>query len=154
MDLNTDDLVNLIRQAQSGTADPINTAFQMFRTIGDDAACSGDVLRQAFSIAGVIPGEPLAAIVAAVHKIAKKGSNVTVSLAREMETNVRGTRIKLQPVITFTAPTENGLPAITDIRGVAVHKFLWLDLKQVAIRQDQEVKIVRVVTSGGTRDFP
>ena len=48
---------------------------------------------------------------------------------------------------------ESGLPALDAIAGVSVHKFLWFDMQSIQLKQNQGQKVIRVVTSGGAKEF-
>jgi len=36
---------------------------------------------------------------------------------------------------------------------VGAHKFLWLDITEIQLKQNQGQRVIHVVTSGGSRDF-
>jgi len=127
---------------------------QIFTSLGDNVTVTGDVLRQALVAANVAVGGPLSALVAASQSIAKSGSQVTVTNSQQIETEISGTQIRFDPLVTFNVGTENGFPTISNIQGAAAHKIFWIDITEIQLQQNQGVKTLHVVTSAGSRDFP
>ncbi len=152
--LSVEDVRNIITQAQAGTADPIALSMQIFNSLGGNIAIPGDTLRQALTDSSLDMNGPLSVLVAVAEDIAKNGSQVTVSNTGEIKTEISGTPIKFNRLVTFDVGTDGGFPTITNIQGVAVHKLFWFDIKQIQLRQDQGKRILHVETSGGARDFP
>jgi len=152
--LSVQDVKNIIAQAQAGTADPIAVSMQIFNNLGGDIAISGDVLRQALTDSSLGMDGPLSFLIAAAEDITKNGSQVTVSNTGEIKTEISGTPIKFNRLVTFDVGTDGRFPTINNIQGVAVHKLFWFDIKQIQLRQDQGKRILHVETSGGARDFP
>jgi hypothetical protein len=151
--LSVQDVKNIIAQAQAGTADPIAVSMQIFYSLGCDIAISGSVLRQALTDSSLGMDGPLSFLVAAAEGITKNGSQVTVSNTGQIKTEINGTPIKFNRLVTFDVGTDEGFPTINNIQGVAVHKLFWFDIKQIQLRQDQGKRILHVETSGGARDF-
>jgi len=152
--LSVQDVKNIIAQARAGTADPIAVSMQIFNSLGGDIAISGDVVRQALTDSSLGMDGPLSFLVAAAQDITKNGSRVTISNTGEIKTEISGTPIKFNRLVTFDVGTDGGFPTINNIQGVAGHKLFWFDIKQIELRQDQGKRILHVVTSGGARDFP
>jgi hypothetical protein len=143
----------IISKAQAGTADPLSTAMQIVTSLNENLLISGATLRQALADSHIAPAEPWASILSGVRDISKSENKVVVARAQQLETNVSGTRIRLQEVITFDFMNDGSLPRISNIQGVAAHKFIWLDIQQLELLQDQQQKVLRVMTSGGSKDF-
>jgi len=152
--LTVDDVKNVITQAQAGAADPVTIGMQIFNNLGADVTVSGDILRQALTASNIAVDGPLAALLAAAQSITKTGSQVTVSNAQEIQTEISGTPIKFKQLVTFDVGTDGGFPTISNIQGAAAHKIFWLSVTQIQLRQDQGQRILHVETSGGARDFP
>ena len=146
------DLKNIINAAQDGAADPMLAVAQILQNIGTNVAVSGDVLRSALAEAGITLTGVLASLVAALQSISKFGNAITISNAQQLQAEVRGTPLRLQPTVSFIVSMDGAVPMITDIQGVAAHRFIWLDIQQLQLNQQQ--KTLRVVTSAGARDFP
>jgi hypothetical protein len=66
---------------------------------------------------------------------------------------LNGTPVRLKPQVTFTVAEQSGLPGLDAIAGVSVHKFLWFDMQSIQLKQNQGQKVIRVVTSGGAKEF-
>jgi len=152
--LSVEDVRNIIAQAQAGMADPIALSMQIFNRLGGNIAIPGDTLRQALTDSTLDMNGPISVLVAAAEDITKNGSQVTFSNTGEIKTEISGTPIKFNRLVTFDVGTDGGFPAINNIQGVAVHKLFWFDIKQIQLRQDQGKRILHVETSGGARDFP
>ena len=153
--LTVDDLKAIIAQAQAGAADPVTTGMQIFNKLGNNVTASGDVLRQALSASSInAAGGPLSSLLAAAQSIAKVGSQVTVTNTEEIDTEINGTPIKFSPVVSFSVGPDGGSPSINNIQGAAAHKFFWLNITQIQLREEQGKKILHVETSAGARDFP
>ena len=54
---------------------------------------------------------------------------------------------------TFNVVEEDSLPALTNISGLSVHEVIWIDIRSIQVKQNDGNKIVRVVTSEGTKDI-
>lgn len=145
---------SIITEAQAGSNDPVSTAIQIFNNLGDNVSVSGEVLRQALSESNVPIGGPLSPLIGASQSVAKSGSQVTVTNSHEVKANISGTDIKFSPVVSFTVGMPGGLPTIDNIQGAAVHKIFWIGITQIQLRENNGQKILHVVTTAATRDFP
>jgi hypothetical protein len=152
--LSVENVKNIIMQEQAGTVDPIAASIQILNSLGGNIAIPGDVLRQALTDSSLDINGPLSVLIAGAEDIKKNGSEVTVSNTGEIKTEISGTPIKFNRLVTFDVRTDGEFPAINNIQGVAVHKLFWFDIKQIQLRQDQGKRILHVETSGGARDFP
>jgi hypothetical protein len=152
-DATVEEVKAIISKAQAGAADPISTGIMIVSSFRENFTISGDTLRQALADSHIAPAEPWVSILSGLRDISKIENKVVVARAQQLETDVRGTRIKLQEVITFEFTNDSSLPRISNIQGVAAHKLIWLNIQQLELIQDQQQKVLRVMTSGGSRDF-
>jgi len=152
--LTVDDVKGIIAQAQAGATDPMTVAMQIFTSLGDNVTVTGDILRQALAAANVAASGPLSTLLAASQGIAKSGSQVTVTNSQQIQTEINGTQIRFDPLVTFNVGTDGGFPTISNIQGAAAHKIFWIGITEIQLQQNQGVKTLHVVTSAGSRDFP
>jgi hypothetical protein len=152
--LNVADVKNIITQAQAGVSDPVSAGMQIFNKLGDNVTVSGDVLRQALTESGIPTDGPMSALVAGAESIAKTGSQVTVTSAKDIQTQISGTSIKFNALVTFTVGMDGGFPTISNIQGAAAHKVFWIGITEIQLRENNGVKTLHVQTSAGARDFP
>ena len=153
-ELSVEQVKNIITQAQAGASDPVSAGMQIFNNLGDNISVSGDTLRQALTDSGVATDGPMSALVAGAQSITKTGSQVTVTSAKELQTQISGTNIKFSPVVTFNAGMDGGFPTISNIQGAAAHKMFWIGIQLIQLRENQGQKILHVETSAGAKDFP
>ena len=152
--LSVDDVTKIIATAKNSADDPVSVAMQVFSGLGDNVTASGGTLRDALSASGVSITGPLQAVLAAIEGVTKNGDAITVTNSQEVQIQLSGTPIKFQSQVSFEVDEQDGLPALQNIVGAAVHKFLWFTLQSIQIIDDQGQKAVRVVTSGGSKDIP
>jgi hypothetical protein len=93
-------------------------------------------------------------MVAAAQSVAKSGSQVTVANTQQVQAEIRGTPIRFNQLVTFDAGTDGGFPTISNIQGAAVHKFIWVNITEIQLRQNQGHRILHLETLVGSRDFP
>lgn len=153
-ELSVEDVKIVIAQAQAGASNPLSVGMQIFNNLGDNISVSGDTLRQALTESGVATDGPMSALVAGAQSITKAGSQVTVTSANEIQTQISGTNIKFSPVVTFNAGMDSGFPTISNIQGAAAHKMFWIGIQLIQLRENQGQKTLHVETSAGSRDFP
>ena len=151
--LSVEDLKTIIAEAKTGAADPLSIAMQIFAAIGDKVTVSGATLRDALSGSAVSLDGPLGTVVGGIQDLSKNGNLVSVTNVQEMQFELNGTPLRLKQQVSFTVAEQSGLPALEAIAGVSVHKFLWFDMQSIQLKQNQGQKMVRVVTSGGTKEF-
>jgi hypothetical protein len=152
--LSVDDVQKIIAQAQAGATDPVTVGMQIFTSLGDNVTVTGDVLRQALAAADVPVAGSLSTLVAASQSIAKSGSQVTVTNSQQIQTEINGTQIRFDSLVTFNVGTDGGFPTISGIEGAAAHKIFWIGITEIQLQVNQGVKTLHVVTSAGSRDFP
>jgi hypothetical protein len=151
--LSVEDLKTIIAEAKTGAADPVSIAMQIFSSIGDKVTVSGATLRDALSSSAISLDGPLGTVVAGIQDLSKDGDLVSVNNGQEVKFELNGTPVRLKPQVTFTVAEQSGLPALDAIAGVSVHKFLWFDMQSIQLKQNQGQKVIRVVTSGGAKEF-
>src|SRR5208282_481509 len=152
--LSVDDVTKIITNAKTAAADPVSVAMQVFSALGDNVTVSGSDLRQALSTAAVPLEGPLADVVSAIQEVTKSADLVTLTNTQEVQIVLSGTQVRLKTAVSFNVAETDGLPTLNNISGVSVHKLFWFDLQTIQLTQNQGQKIVRVATSGGTREFP
>lgn len=152
--LSVDDVTKIIAAAKVAAADPVSVAMQVFSGLGDNATVSGSTLREALSASAVPVEGPLAVVLSAIQQVTKAGDLVTVTNTQEVETVLSGTQVRLKTEVSFAVAEEDGLPALNNIAGVSVHKMFWFSIQSIQLKQNNGQKVVHVVTSGGTKEFP
>jgi hypothetical protein len=151
--LSVEDLKTIIAGAKTGAADPASIAMQIFSSIGDKVTVPGATLRDALSSSAIPLDGPLGTVVAGIQDLSKDGDLVSVNNGQEVQFELSGTPVRLKPQVSFTVAEQSGLPALDAIAGVSVHKFLWFDMQSIQLKQNQGQKTIRVVTSGGAKEF-
>jgi hypothetical protein len=152
--LSVNDVIKLISGARSGTSDPVSTSIAIFQGLSENAILPGDVLRLAPSQASLSFEGSLTDVLAAVRSVTKTGSLVTFTNSQELRPVIHGTTLRLKQSVTFEVGSDGGNPSLSNITGVSVQKFFWIDIQQIQLRQQNGHKIVHVVTAHGARDFP
>lgn len=147
------DLQKIFMQAKASTTDPVSLVMKLFEGLGENATIFGDVLRQALSDSSAQIGEPFHSILAGVQAVTKSGNSITITSDQDVETVVAETKVKLEQTISLNADLVEGCPTIDNIVGVSVHKFFWIEIQSVQLRQSNGRKSVRVATAMGSKDF-
>jgi len=151
--LTVEDIKRIIAQAKSSGGDSASLGMQIFGTLGDNISTSGALVSQALLESDVPVQGPLSALLTAAQTITKSGSKVQIAILEETKTDIGGTPIRFKQAVSFDVGDEGGLPTLSNIVGVAAHKFLWLDITEIQLRQNQAQRVLHVVTSGGSRDI-
>jgi len=154
--LSVDDVKKIITEAQNtllGASDPVSVAMQIFSGLGNQVTASGATLLAALTASAIPLAGPLATVMAAIQKVTKSGDLVSVTSSQDTQAEINGTPLRLKKEVTFNV-TQGGMPALSNITGVAAHKVFWIDIHSIELKQDQGKKIISVVTSAGTREFP
>jgi hypothetical protein len=133
--------------------DPISVATQLFSALGENVTVSGSTFRQALAACAVPVVGPLSDVVSKIEEVAKLGSRVTLTNVQEIQSVLNGKRFRLKAAVTFNVVEEDSLPALTNISGLTVHEVIWIDIRGIQVKQNDGNKIVRVVTSEGTKDI-
>lgn len=151
--LSVDDVKQIIATAQLAAADPVSVAMQIFSGLGDQATVTGTNLREALAASAVPLVGPITGILGVVQQVTKLGNFVTLNNSQDVQTVLNGTQVRLKQQVSFEV-NQAGAPALNNIKGVSVHKILWIDIHSVQLKQSGGQKTVSVETSAGSRDFP
>jgi hypothetical protein len=152
--LQVEDVTALMQQARSVGADPVGVIRLIFQGLGDDVLVTGEVLRAAIAQSGFSLPVEAGDILGAVACITKSGEQVKVELNSQVETVTMGTPIRLGPEVTHLLQYFPDGMALADITGVAVNKFMWLDIQRVQFRDGAGRWTMRVDTNFGGQEFP
>jgi len=138
--------------SRGAAGDPISVATQLFSALGENVTISGDTFRQALAACAVPVVGSLSDVVSRIGEVAKLGNRVTLTNVQEIQSVLNGKHFRLKAEVTFNVVEEDSLPALTNISGVSVHELVWIDIRSMQVKQNGGTKIVRVVTSEGTKD--
>jgi len=152
--MSVDDVTKIIAAAKVAAADPVSVAMQVFSGLGDNASVSGSTLRDALTASAVPVEGPLASVLNAIQQVSKAGDLVTVTNTQEVDTVLSGTPVRLKNAVSFAVAETDGLPGLNNIAGVSVHKVFWFSIQSIQLKLNNGQKVVQVVTSGGTKEFP
>ena len=94
----------------------------------------------------------LSDVVSRIGEVAKLGNRVTLTNVQEIQSVLNGKHFRLKAEVTFNVVDEDSLPALTNISGVSILELVWIDIRSMQVKQNGGSKIVRVVTSEGTKD--
>jgi hypothetical protein len=152
--LSVDDVTKIIAAAKTATTDPVSVAMQIFSALGDNVTVSGSDLQQALTASAIPLQGPLADVVNAIQGVTKSADLVSLNIAQEVQIVLSGTQVRLNTAVSFNVAETDGLPALNNISGVSVHKLFWIGIQTIQLIEDQGQRMVRVVTSAGTKEFP
>jgi len=152
--LSVDDVTKIIADAKTATTDPVSVAMQIFSALGDNITISGSALQQAVTASAILLQGPLADVVNAIQGVTKSADLVSLNISQEVQIVLSGTQVRLNTTVSFNVAETDGLPALNNISGVSVHKFFWIGIQTIQLIETQGRKMVRVVTSAGTKEFP
>jgi hypothetical protein len=152
--LSVEDMAKIITDVKSATTDPLSVAMQISSALGDNVSVSGSVLQQALTACAVPLQGPLADMVNAIQEVTKSADLVCLTIAREVQIVLSGTRVRLNTAVCFKSAETDSLPALNNISGVSVHKFFWIAIQTIQLIENQGQKMVRVVTPIGKAEFP
>jgi len=127
---------------------------QIFSALGGSVSVSGSDLQQALTASAIPLQGPLADVVNAIQGVTKSADLVSLSIVREVQIVLRGTPVRLNTAVSFNVSETNGLPALNNILGVSVYKFFWIGIQAIQLIENQGRKMIRIVTSVGTKEFP
>jgi len=150
--LTVGDVQNVIARARA--TDPVTVGMQIFNNLDDSITVDRDTLRQALAASSVNVAGPLSALVAAAQSDARSGSQVTLANTEQVQTEIGGTPVRFNQLVTFDVGTGSGFPTISNIQGAAAQKFIWVNITEIQLRQNQGHRILHVETSAGSQDFP
>jgi hypothetical protein len=152
--LSADDVTKIIADAKTAMTDPVSVARHIFFALGDNVTVSGSALRQALASSAIPLWGPLADMVNTIQGVTKSGDLVSLSIAQELQIVLSGTQVRLNSAVSFNVNETDGLPALNNISGVSVYKFFWIGIQAIQLIEKQGQKMIRVVTSVGTKEFP
>lgn len=151
--LTLDQLVKIIADAKAASGNPLSAAMRVLGALGGAAIVSGDLLRQALNHSDVPLGGPLSSSLDRIQSVSKIGNEIKISSTEATELLIEDTLLRLLPEVTFVVTTDQTPPACTDIKGIAVHKFVWLDIQTVQVKTIAQQTVLHVVTPAGSRDI-
>jgi len=151
--LQVEDVKELITQARSIDADPIAIVTRLFQGLGESATVTGEVLEESLVQSKIPVPREVAEILDCVEAVSKEGDQIKVQLESQMQPVMRGTPLRLGPVIAFTVQNFPDGMAMADISGVSVNKFVWIDVQRAQFHESGGRRTVRVDTNFGGREF-
>jgi hypothetical protein len=151
--LSVGDMTDIISRAKGAAGDPISVAAQLFSALGENVTVSGSTFRQALAACAVPDVGSLSDVVSKIEAVVRLGDRVTLTNVQEIQLVLNGKHFRLKAEVTFNVVEEDSLPALTDISGLSVHELIWVDIRGIQVKQSDGNKIVRVVTSEGTKDI-
>ena len=149
-------MTDIISRAKGAGGDPISVATQLFSALGETVTVSGSTFRLALAACAVPGVGSLSDLVSKIEEVAKLGNRVTLTNVQEIQSVLNGKRFRLKAEVTFNVVEEveeDSLPALTNISGLSVHEVIWIDIRGIQVKRNDGNKIVRVVTSEGTKDI-
>lgn len=152
--LSVDDVTKIIADAKTATTDPVSVAMQIFSALGNNVTVAGSDLQQALSASAIPLQGPLADVVKVIQGVSKSADLISVNISQEVQIVLSGTQVRLNTAVSFNVAEADGLPALNNISGVSVHKLFWIGIQTIQLMENQGQKMVRVVTSAGTKEFP
>lgn len=143
----------VIEQARSAGADPPAVAIGLFEGLGDHASVTGEVLAQGLRESGIpLPAEAKE-VLDGIATIEKNAEQVQLVMNSQLQLTVRGTQFRLGPTMTAAIQRFPDGIALADIKGVAVNKFVWIDIQRLQYHDNGGKRSVRVDTSFGGKEF-
>jgi hypothetical protein len=152
--LTVENVKQLIQLAKSGAADPAGVVIGLFEGLGDDASVTGDVLAQGLHESGIpLPAEAKD-ILDGITTIEKNGDLVRIVVMNsQLQPTVRGTQLRLGPTIAAVIQKFPDGVALANITGIAVNKFVWIDVQRLQYHDNAGKRSVRVDTNFGGKEF-
>jgi hypothetical protein len=151
--LTVEDVKQVIGQARSGGADPAGIVIGLFEGLGDDASVTGEVLAEGLQESGIPLGEEAKGILGGISTIEKNGDKLQLIMSSQLQPTVRGTQLRLGPTVTTVIQKFPDGVALADITGIAVNKFVWIDIQRLQYHDNGGKRSVRVDTNFGGKEF-
>ena len=151
--LTLDQLTKIISDAKSGSQDPLSMAVGIFGSLAPSVSVSGDLLRQALTGSGIPLKGPLSVFLNGIQSVSKSGNQVKAISTEPTEVVFKDSTIRLLAEVVLDVSEDEGLPALTNITGIAVHKLGWLNIETVAVKKVEQQTVLHIVTPLGSRDI-
>jgi|HubBroStandDraft_2_1064218.scaffolds.fasta_scaffold00558_8 hypothetical protein len=152
--LTVQQISDIINTAKSGGANPMLVGMQIFNTLGDNVTVPGDTLRLALTNTAVAIAAPLVPLVQAIQNISKIGNHLSLELNEDIETILNNNRMRFKQELSFDVIPTASAPGLTNILGVAAHKFVsWISIQSIHLKQNLGLWSVAVVTPVTTINF-
>lgn len=152
-ELTVEDVKQVIEKARGAGMDPVGIAAGLFEGLGESASVTGAVLQQGLQESAVpLPAEA-AGIFGAIQTLEKNGDDVKLTLASELQPEVRGIKLKLGPAITGSIQKFPDGFALAGMNGVSVNQFIWIDIQRVQFKDSGGKRSVKVDTNFGGKEF-
>jgi hypothetical protein len=153
--LTVEDVKQVIQQARSGGAgaDTAGVVIGLFEGLGDNASVTGAVLAQGLSESGILVPAEAKDILGGITAMEKNGDQVQLVMNSQLQPTVRGTQLRLGPMIKAVIQKFPDGIALADITGIAVNKFVWIDIQRLQYHDNAGSRSVRVDTSFGGKEF-
>jgi hypothetical protein len=145
--LTVEDVKQLILQARS---DGVNAFFD---GLGDNISVAGEVLVQGLQQSGIPLPADARDILNSVSSIERNADQVRLVLDSELKPTVRGTQLRLGPAVSAVIQKFPDGVALAEITGIAVNKFVWVDVQRVQYHDTGGKRSVRVDTNFGGKEF-
>jgi hypothetical protein len=151
--LTVEDVKQVIEQARSGGADPARVVIGLFEGLGNEASVAGEVLMQGLLEAGIPLGEEAKGVLEGISTLEKNGDKLQLVMISQLQPTVRGTQLRLGPTVTTVIQKFPDGVALADITGVAVNKFVWIEIQRLQYHDNEGERSVRVDTNFGGKEF-
>lgn len=151
--LTVEDVKQAIQVAKSGGANPAGVLLGLFEGLGDDASVTGSVLSQGLRDSGIPLPPEAREILEGVTSIEKKGDKVQLVMNAQLQPTVRDTQLRLGPTVSAVIQKFPDGVALAEISGIAVNKFVWIDIQRVQFHDSGGKRSVRVDTNFGGKEF-
>lgn len=151
--LSVEDVQQVIEQAKSSGADPARIVIGVFEGLGDSASVTGAVLVQGLQESGIALAAEAKDILAEILMIEKSGDQLQLVLRSTLQPTVRGTELRLGPTVSAVIQRFPDGTALAAITGIAVNKFIWIDIQRLQFHDNAGKRSVRVDTNFGGKEF-
>jgi len=151
--LSVEDVRQVIEQAKTSGADPARVVIGLFEGLGDSASVTGAVLAQGLQESGIALASEAQNILAGIMTIEKSGDQLQLVLRSTLQPTVRGTELRLGPTVSAVIQRSPDGTALAEITGIAVNKFIWIEIQRLQFHDNAGKRSVRVDTNFGGRVF-
>ncbi len=151
--LSVEDVRQVIEQAKTSGTDPARVVIGLFEGLGDSASVTGAVLAQGLQESGIALALEAQNILAGIMTIEKSGDQLQLVLRSTLQPTVRGTELRLGPTVSAVIQKFPDGTALAEITGIAVNKFIWIEIQRLQFHDNAGKRSVRVDTNFGGREF-